>query len=78
MLIRDGENGFFVERDAADIADKLRRLRDDPGLRDRLGQAARAAVEGWDWRRQAVRYDAMFQAVLGHNNCCGSTSTTRS
>jgi glycosyltransferase involved in cell wall biosynthesis len=63
-LIRDGENGFFVERDAADIADKLARLRDDPGLRHRLGRAARAAVEPWDWRHQAARYDAMFQAVL--------------
>ena len=57
-LIRDGENGFFVERDVADIAEKLRRLRDDPGLRDRLGRAARATVvESWDWRRQAARYE---------------------
>ena len=65
-LIRDGENGFFVERDVTDIADKLRRLRDDPGLRDRLGRAARAdVVESWDWRRQAQRYDAMLRAVLG-------------
>ena len=64
-LIRDGENGFFVERDAADIAGKLRRLRDDPALRRRLGQAALASVESWDWRRQAARYDWLFQAVLG-------------
>jgi glycosyltransferase involved in cell wall biosynthesis len=63
-LIRDGENGFFVERDIADIAAKLRLLRDDPELRSRLGQAARAAVEPWDWRLQAAPYDAMFQAVL--------------
>jgi glycosyltransferase involved in cell wall biosynthesis len=63
-LIRDGENGFFVERDVADIAEKLARLRDEPGLRERLGRAARAAVEPWDWRRQAVRYDAMLRAVL--------------
>ena len=65
-LIRDGENGFFVERNVADIAEKLGRLRDDPELRDRLGRAARAdAVESWDWRRQAQRYDAMLRAVLG-------------
>lgn len=63
-FIRDGENGFFVERDAADIAAKLRRLRDDPGLRERLGRAARATAEQWDWRHQAVRYDAMFREVL--------------
>jgi glycosyltransferase involved in cell wall biosynthesis len=63
-LIRDGENGFFVERDATDIAEKLRWLRDDPGLRERLGRAARASAELWDWRRQAVRYEAMLSAVL--------------
>ncbi len=64
-LIRDGENGFFVERDAADIAEKLRWLRDDPRLRDRLGRAARADVEAWDWRHLAAHYDAMFREVLG-------------
>jgi glycosyltransferase involved in cell wall biosynthesis len=63
-LIGDGENGFFVERDVADIADKLRRLRDDPALRDRLGQAARASVESWDWRWRAAPYDAMLRSVL--------------
>ena len=64
-LIRDSENGFFVERDAADIAAKLRRLRDDPGLRERLGRAARAIAEQWDWRHQAAWYDAMFREILG-------------
>ena len=63
-LIRDGENGFFIERNAADIAEKLRWLRDDPKLRERLGSANRAAVEAWDWRHQAARYDAMFKDVL--------------
>jgi glycosyltransferase involved in cell wall biosynthesis len=63
-FIRDGENGFFVERDAGDIAGKLRRLRDDPGLRERLGRAARATAELWDWRHQAARYDAMFRDVI--------------
>ena len=67
-LIRDGENGFFVERDVADIAEKLGRLRDDPGLRDRLGRAARATVvESWDWWRQAARYDEMLRAVISKN-----------
>jgi glycosyltransferase involved in cell wall biosynthesis len=66
-LIRHGENGFFVERDVADIAEKLRRLRDDPGLRDRLGRAARATVvESWDWRRQAAHYDEMLRAVISN------------
>jgi glycosyltransferase involved in cell wall biosynthesis len=63
-LIRDGENGFFVERNVADIATKLEWLRDGSGLRDHLGRAARAAVvESWDWRRQAGRYGTMLRAV---------------
>ena len=63
-LIRDGENGLFVERNVTDIAEKLGRLRDDPELRDRLGRAARAAVEPWDWQWQALRYDALLRDVL--------------
>ncbi|HEX2836280.1 MAG TPA: glycosyltransferase family 4 protein [Thermoanaerobaculia bacterium] len=63
-FIRDGENGLFVTRDIDDIAAKLRRLRDDPELRSRMGQAARATAETWDWRHQAPRYAEMFRAVL--------------
>ena len=63
-LIRDGENGLFVTRDIDDIAAALRRLRDDPALRERMGRAARASVEAWDWHRVAPRYAEMFEAVL--------------
>jgi glycosyltransferase involved in cell wall biosynthesis len=70
-LIRDGENGLFVRRDVDDIAAKLRRLRDDPGLRRRLGSAARASVEAWDWSRLASRYAEMFEAVLDGRSRAG-------
>jgi glycosyltransferase involved in cell wall biosynthesis len=63
-LIRDGANGLFVTRNVDDMAAALRRLRDDPELRVRMGGAARASVEDWDWRHQAPRYAEMFQAVL--------------
>jgi glycosyltransferase involved in cell wall biosynthesis len=63
-LIRDGENGFLVERDVDAIAGKLARLRDDPRLRERLGRAARkTVVRSWDWRRRAAGYEAMLRAV---------------
>jgi len=62
-LIRDGDNGFFVERDASDIAAKLARLR-DVDLRTRLGRAARASVEAWDWKRQAARFDTVLRIAL--------------
>ncbi len=63
-LIRDGENGLFVDRDVKDIASKLRLLRDDTELRSRMGAAARASVEQWDWRHNARRYAEMFEGVL--------------
>ena len=63
-LIRDGESGFFVERDVADIAGRLDQLRRDPELRARLGHGARTAVEAWDWRYQARSFDAMFRGAL--------------
>jgi glycosyltransferase involved in cell wall biosynthesis len=63
-FIRDGETGLFVERSVADIAEKLRRLRDSPALRSRLGRAARLEAERWDWRYQATRYDAMLRSML--------------
>ncbi|HEV7667399.1 MAG TPA: glycosyltransferase family 4 protein [Thermoanaerobaculia bacterium] len=64
-LIREGENGYFIERDVDDLAAKLGRLRDDPELRLRMGQAARSAIEAaWDWPRQAARYETMLRDVL--------------
>jgi glycosyltransferase involved in cell wall biosynthesis len=63
-LIRDGENGFFVARDVAQIAAKLARLRDEPELRARMGAAARISVEAWDWRHLATHYAAMFAELL--------------
>jgi glycosyltransferase involved in cell wall biosynthesis len=63
-FIRDGENGWFVTRDEDEIASRLRLLRDDADLRLRMGAAARATAEAWDWRHQAPRYAEMFDAVL--------------
>jgi glycosyltransferase involved in cell wall biosynthesis len=70
-FIRNGENGLFVTRDIDDLAAKLRRLRDDPALRARLGQAARATAEQWDWRHQAPRYAEMFRVVLEGRGSAG-------
>jgi glycosyltransferase involved in cell wall biosynthesis len=63
-LIRDGQNGFFVERDDADIAAKLALLAKDPELRVGMGSAARASIEPWDWRFQAKHYERLFLDAL--------------
>jgi glycosyltransferase involved in cell wall biosynthesis len=45
-LVEDGRTGLLVEpRDAAGLAAALRRLADDPALRERLADAGRAKVE---------------------------------
>lgn len=59
--VRDGQTGFLVPRDPQAMADALRRLLNDPGLRTRFGQAGRAAVEA-DWRWDA--YAAEMDRVL--------------
>lgn len=56
-LVTDRVAGLLVEPgDAAQLADALRRLRDDPAHRSRLGAAARRrVVEDFDLRRNADR-----------------------
>lgn len=63
-FVVDGENGFFFDRTVDDLVSKLRVLRDEPSRRRRMGEAARASAERWDWSRQALAYDAMFREVL--------------
>ena len=54
-LVRDGENGLVVPvRQPDATADAVERLLDDPALRRRFGDAARAAVEGMTWRATAL------------------------
>jgi glycosyltransferase involved in cell wall biosynthesis len=64
-LIRDGENGFFIERSVESLCARLALLRDDPEMRLRMAAASRAAVEAWDWRHQSLAYDAMLREVIG-------------
>ena len=55
-LVDDGETGILVPPgDAHALADAIGRLHDDPALRARLGEAARARVErDFDLRRNAA------------------------
>ena len=51
--LRDGVDAMLVTAgDTDELAAALRRLRDDPALRERLGEAARsAATDRWSWDR---------------------------
>ena len=72
-LVRDGVNGFFVERRVESIASKLCLLRDDLGLRESLAQNIRQDIRAWDWSIRAQAYKQMFAESLKRR-----TSITRS
>ncbi|HKG02009.1 MAG TPA: glycosyltransferase family 4 protein [Conexibacter sp.] len=59
--VQDERTGLLVPRDAQAMADAIRRLLGDPGLRTRLGQAGRATVEAeWRWDRYARDVDRVL------------------
>lgn len=58
------ESGGFVldgPDDRATLVQALRRLRDDPGARTQMEQAARVVAEQHSWRRMAAQYAARFE-----------------
>ena len=63
-LIKPGINGYFIERDIADIVRVLTILRDNEGHTSQLGQAIRASVLDWDWTSRAENYDHLYQVSL--------------
>ena len=63
-LVKQGTNGFFVQRDVGDIAGKLILLRDNPRLRKHLAESVRRSVVSWGWKHQAENYRAMFDGML--------------
>ncbi|GGK73511.1 glycosyltransferase family 4 protein [Ornithinimicrobium pekingense] len=62
----DGDRGeTFATGDAADLADVLQRLHDDPARRRSLAATAREwVVAERDWARNGERYRAIYDAVL--------------
>ncbi|HYW47282.1 MAG TPA: glycosyltransferase family 4 protein [Bryobacteraceae bacterium] len=64
-VVRNGENGLLVENDPAAIAAAIRELRGDPGLRGRLGEAARRTViERFTVDRMVRRTMEVYRQVL--------------
>jgi len=53
-LIKDGENGFLVDRNVDAIADRIVALKNDDELRDRISKAIRKTVEDkYCWKHRA-------------------------
>ncbi len=62
-LVSDGENGFLIAADPADIGMRLRQLGDDGALRERLGGAARAAALEYRWASMVQRHEALYESL---------------
>lgn len=65
-LVRDGGNGLLVTPGSAtELTDALGRLLGDPGLRRRLGEAARETVEeSWSMKSRMRRVREIYDGVL--------------
>jgi teichuronic acid biosynthesis glycosyltransferase TuaC len=62
--VRDGENGFLVPpRDAAAVAEALRRAFADPQRLRQMGEAGRASVAGLTWQRNAERHMQLYEQI---------------
>ncbi len=62
-LIEHGTNGLLFHWDAGELAGHIRRLLDDPALRERLGAAGREAVQGFDAETLIARYAASYKEL---------------
>jgi UDP-glucose:(heptosyl)LPS alpha-1,3-glucosyltransferase len=59
-LLHDGDNGWFILRDAADIARRLAYLAADPDLARTMGDAARRAAASYSWEAMADGYLSLY------------------
>lgn len=60
-LVVDGENGFvFPVGETVILAERLRRLLENPGLREEMGIRARERVSKWNYRKGV---EAIFRAL---------------
>jgi glycosyltransferase involved in cell wall biosynthesis len=60
-LVAHGQNGWFIERDAEMIADRLRHLGADRDSMKKMGAAAREATRDMSWDRVIGAYAALYR-----------------
>lgn len=64
-LIEHGVDGFLVpNRDSQALADAVERLLVDRGLRQQLGETARAEARKYIWDKIAIQYESLYVRLL--------------
>jgi glycosyltransferase involved in cell wall biosynthesis len=62
-LLLDGSNGWFIARDPAEIAHRLRLLWENPHLRLSFGAASRRRAMDFTWDRMVQDFRSLYTAV---------------
>ncbi len=62
-ILADGENGFFVARDADDIGRRVAELAGSPELRARMGAASRERAARFTWKAAAGKWLALAEEL---------------
>ncbi len=77
-IFADGIEGIYVRpRDVAGLVAALKRLGDDPALRERIGAAARLRVlDQFTVERAARQYAELYDELLGHSIPGGDAGAT--
>ncbi len=64
-VIKDGENGFLVPaRDVESLAEKVRILQEDAGLRERLSRQARESVKQFSLAEMVARTESFLTGLI--------------
>ena len=62
-VIRDGENGLFTTGDPDDLAQKIKKLLDNPAMRERMGVEAKKITERFERVRLVREYADFLKSV---------------
>ncbi|MGP8322995.1 MAG: glycosyltransferase family 4 protein [Methanosarcinaceae archaeon] len=61
--LRDGYNGFFIQRDSNDISEKANMVLSDDVFKKNLGENAKKTAEKFRWGAVAKQYIELFESV---------------
>lgn len=62
-VLVDGATGFFVDRDAGEIAARLQQLSADRARMEAMGVAAQERIRQWDWERMIDSYLDVYERL---------------
>ncbi|MEW6621102.1 MAG: glycosyltransferase family 4 protein [bacterium] len=62
-LIEDGYNGFFIQRDALDIAQKISFFLENEHCIKQMGENARRTAEGYSWEKVARQTEEIYKKI---------------